>query len=205
MHERHGGSFTRIYKIWVGMRARCYQPSHAAYRYYGAKGITVCDAWRTSFVTFRAWAEQAGYRSDKSIDRIDGKRGYSPDNCRWATDKAQARNKGPAANHLVVMHEGKSMNLQQLSAATGVGYTTLNRRYHRGLRGYALWALPQKAADYRRSAAEQTGNGKAKLKHEDVSYIVQSNLSGAELSRRFRVSQATISMIRSGKRRASVT
>lgn len=85
IYERHGCNGTRIYRIWYGMKTRCYFSKNRNYRYYGAKGITVCDEWRTSFIAFHKWAMEAGYRDDLSIDRIDPTAGYEPSNCRWAT------------------------------------------------------------------------------------------------------------------------
>lgn len=94
----HDGSYSRLYKIWQGMRNRCYKAWDSSYKNYGAKGITVCDDWNNSFASFREWAVSSGYvegldKTHQSIDRIDGTKGYSPDNCRWATAKEQQDNR----------------------------------------------------------------------------------------------------------------
>lgn len=89
---RHGcttrSNRTRLYKIWAGMLARCRDESCPG---YGASGIDVCPEWY-DFTAFKAWADSTGYRDELTIDRIDGKGGYSPDNCRWATPTTQRRN-----------------------------------------------------------------------------------------------------------------
>lgn len=86
-------SGTRLRTIWKGMKQRCYYPNHSSYKNYGARGVTVCEAWFHSFAAFRYWAITHGYRAHLTLDRIDPAGDYSPDNCRWATYSEQAQNK----------------------------------------------------------------------------------------------------------------
>lgn len=92
-HSTHGGSASRLYHIWEGMKARCYYAKHPKYENYGGRGITVCDEWRSDFTVFRDWAMSHGYTDELTIDRIDNERGYSPDNCRWVTYSEQNKNR----------------------------------------------------------------------------------------------------------------
>lgn len=88
----HGLSRTRLYRIWIGMKGRCYNPNYIQYAYYGGKGIKVCDEWiqcGAGFLNFYQWAMKNGYNDSLSIDRIDPSMDYTPCNCRWADKYTQ--------------------------------------------------------------------------------------------------------------------
>jgi len=92
----HGESTTRLYLIWQDMVRRCHQATNNSYYLYGAKGISVCDEWRTSYITFRDWARGSGYNDTLTIDRKNPRGNYEPSNCRWATQRQQAWNRRQA-------------------------------------------------------------------------------------------------------------
>lgn len=95
--SKHGGSYTRIYSVWVGMKKRCLNPKHISYKYYGAKGITICNEWTdkdNGFINFRNWALNTGYADNLELDRIENKKGYYPENCHFVTHSENQKNKG---------------------------------------------------------------------------------------------------------------
>jgi hypothetical protein len=88
----HGLTNTRLYRIWDSMKTRCLNPRSKTYRYYGGRGITICDEWRHDFKAFYDWAVANGYADHLTLDRSDGDAGYSPDNCKWSTWHEQRLN-----------------------------------------------------------------------------------------------------------------
>lgn len=88
----HGQSGTRLYRIWKAMKTRCTNPNTNDWKNYGGRGITVCPEWMNSFQAFFDWAVTHDYSDELAIDRINNDKGYSPDNCRWATMKEQRHN-----------------------------------------------------------------------------------------------------------------
>ena len=100
-HKKHGKTDTRLYNIWCSMKQRCYNPNYLEFKYWGGKGVQICEEWRNDFGKFYDWAINNGYRDDLSIDRINGNLNYCPENCRWATAKEQANNQNKPKHHLI--------------------------------------------------------------------------------------------------------
>lgn len=126
---RHGGRFTVEYTAWCNMKARCYQQKHHKYPMYGGRGITVCDRWLNSFENF---FEDMGQRPSKthSVDRKDGSKNYSPDNCRWVTKREQAENR-PDFNNMIE-HDGKNQSVTAWAREIGITRESLRDRINGG-------------------------------------------------------------------------
>ena len=86
----HGLCKTRLYRIWSNIKSRCLNPKSDNYKYYGGKGITICEEWLHSFQAFYDWAMENGYESGLTIDRKDSDGAYSPKNCQWITQSENA-------------------------------------------------------------------------------------------------------------------
>lgn len=125
---RHGGSQTRLYRIWNGMKVRCYLTTHPRYADWGGRGIDICDDWRESFVNFRVWAHSNRYESTLSIERLDNNKGYSPENCIWATRSVQANNRRTSR---IITHKGERFTVTQWSRKTNLTETAIRLRIDR--------------------------------------------------------------------------
>ena len=116
-----------LYYIWGGMKARCYCPTNKDYHNYGARGITVCDRWLGE-KGYEHFCKDMGKRPgpNYSIDRIDGAKGYSPDNCRWATPREQILN---TRSIVWVEYNGEITSMLDFSKKVGVPNATTWWRY----------------------------------------------------------------------------
>ncbi|MBQ0014768.1 MAG: hypothetical protein KBS82_05550 [Oscillospiraceae bacterium] len=99
----HGGRYDRLYKVLANMKNRCYNTNASDYKYYGGRGITICDEWLNDYNSFKTWALENGYDENApmfecTIDRIDVNGNYEPNNCRWVSMDVQSRNRRNVIN-----------------------------------------------------------------------------------------------------------
>lgn len=121
----------RLRIIRANMISRCYDKNAKDYRYYGAKGIKVCSAWKQSLASFCVWALLNGYENNLTIDRKDSSKNYSPDNCRWVPMSVQNRNR---SQNRIVEIDGRTMCMKDWCKELGLNYDTVMMRVHRGMR-----------------------------------------------------------------------
>lgn len=136
IHTTHGKIRHPAYQSWSGMMARCHRPTHSGYKYYGDRGITVCDKWQT-FAGF--WEDMGPTWADGlTIERNDNNGFYEPGNCRWATNLEQAQNKRSS-----VFLDTQWGRITQTEAArrSGIRLMTLRSRMKNGW-PKELWLMP---------------------------------------------------------------
>ena len=110
--SKNGKNHNRLYRIWSGMKDRCCNPKSKYWSRYGGAGITICDEWKNDYMKFDKWAMSNGYQDDLTIDRIENSKGYSPDNCRWATYMEQENNR---TNNILYQVNNEILTLSELS------------------------------------------------------------------------------------------
>lgn len=111
----HGMTKTPTFSTWLSMQQRCTNPNHPSYKYYGDRGITVCNEWKKSFSSF---LKDMGIRpKGTSIDRFPNNNGnYEPGNCRWATPQEQCRN--------------RRLRNDNKTGAQGIYWHKVEKKYH---------------------------------------------------------------------------
>lgn len=123
----HGKSHSRAYHTWTNMWARCGNPNSADYHRYGGRGIAVCDRWQ-SFEVF--YSDMGDPPPGRTLDRRDNDRGYSPDNCHWATVTQQNRNR---VDTIFITIHGTRKSLPEWCEIYAIAHMTAYRRYARGM------------------------------------------------------------------------
>ena len=130
VHTTHGdarlGKVTRLRRLWNGMKNRCYNANEPGYKWYGAKGVIVCEDWH-DYAKFKSWALANGYTDELSIDRIDPNGDYEPSNCRWITRsensaRSQSLDEDIAMKARALAKGGASV--REISRQTGVSIGT---------------------------------------------------------------------------------
>jgi hypothetical protein len=122
----HGEKRTPTWNSWNSMHQRCRQKSHKSYADYGGRGIAVCERW-SEYVNFR---EDMGHRPPGTqLDRVDNSRGYSPDNCRWATCKQNNNNRRSSR---LIEWRGETHTLTEWTEILGIDRMTVGKRLSSG-------------------------------------------------------------------------
>lgn len=114
------------------MRTRCYNPKSSQYKYYGARGISICEQWmdkENGMLFFYKWAIQNGYKEGLTIDRIDVNGNYEPNNCRWATIQQQANNK---RNTRYLIYNNEKHTIFEWAKITNIPLKTIRNRVNKG-------------------------------------------------------------------------
>lgn len=172
----------RTLASWVAMLNRCYNPLTMGYKNYGGRGIYACDRWHQ----FRFFLADMGWRPEgMTLDRIDNDGIYSPDNCRWATPKEQARNSRiPKWEQL----GSEKLTRTDLADLAGVSGATITRRLARGL-------TPAQAVD----GASIRKNKLTLTQAKQIKARIAAGEMDQDIARGFQVSRSMVSGIRRGE------
>ena len=136
--KKHGEADTRLYKVWQGMRRRCYDEKCKNYKNYGGRGIEVCKEWRDNYIPFRDFMMSLGYdgtlpRDVQTLERINVNGNYEPTNCKLATKKEQNVNK--RSNHTVT-YKGVTKTVTEFAEEYGIDVDTILNRINN--HGYSI-------------------------------------------------------------------
>jgi hypothetical protein len=145
-HGYTRGGAAPVYTVWQSMWSRCTIPSNRSYADYGGRGITVDPAWKS----FEKFLEDMGDPGEgMQIERKDNDKGYSKENCVWATRKQQGRNK---RNNIVLEYRGKTQTMIEWCEELGLKYDTVKRRLYQG------WSTEEalQGGDLRRAEPSRT-------------------------------------------------
>lgn len=124
-HNRtHNESKTSLYRHWVSMIYRCTKPNHFAYKWYGARGIKVCDEWLT-YEGFKEWVQATRPNETYTVDRIDVNGDYCPKNCRWIPMGEQANNR---RTNVIIEYDGEKKSLMSWCEELGLNYKRVHNR-----------------------------------------------------------------------------
>jgi hypothetical protein len=157
----------QLYDAWTNMRRRCASELPAYFKWYKAKGITVCAEW-DDYGTFRAWALANGFRKGLTLDRKDGNGNYEPNNCRWATRVEQQNN----TSHCIRMTlNGVTHTLPEWSRITGISKELLRVRHREGWTDEQVLTTPKLATGYARPGVQHKPRGRAAQKAKRLAQL----------------------------------
>lgn len=135
-NQSHGKAKTSVYISWQSMKTRCTNSNHKHYHRYGGRDISYDPRWET-FENF--YADMGDKPAGYTLERIDNSKGYSKDNCKWASRKEQLRN---TISTVLLTHKGKTQCMLDWAKDTGLKYSTIRSRVNLG------WTADQIFADF---------------------------------------------------------
>lgn len=125
-----GGKPSKMYRTWLGMKRRCYDPKCKSYPTWGGRGIEVCERWSKSFINFLNDMGEPP-TDEHTLDRLDSNGNYEPGNCRWATMQQQGGENRRGLKPITV-HGIEFTSMKKAAEHFGVGITTMHWRIDAG-------------------------------------------------------------------------
>lgn len=127
--KKHGLSKTKLKTCYDNMYKRCYVDTANRYERYGGRGISMCEDWLNSRISFYQWALSSGYKEGMSIERIDIDGDYCPENCKWISLFEQQSN---TSRNIFFNWRGKKRHLAEICRLEKVSYVMVYKRIARG-------------------------------------------------------------------------
>lgn len=152
--SHHGLSRTRLYYVWRNIRNRCYRKSCHSFKWYGARGITMCEEWKNDPLAFIQWSLANGYRKGLQLDRRDNDKGYSPANCHFVTAKENARNRSVTVKLTL---DGETKPLTEWSEILKISASCLLERIRKGMSDAEALLTPVDKVQQRRRRKDENG------------------------------------------------
>lgn len=124
---KHGMCYHPLHDVYENMIRRCHDENNKSYSYYGGRGITVCDEWRSNNVLFFEWALSNGWVKGLRLDRMDNNKGYFPRNCRFIPHKENMRN---TRRNTFFEYRGENKTLPEWAEVLNLDLKLLRQRIH---------------------------------------------------------------------------
>lgn len=202
IQERHGLSKHPLMIVRNSIKQRCFNPKEPGFELYGKRGITLCEEWRVSFISFYNWCLANGWKKGLHIDRIDNDKGYCPENCRISTPKENAHNR---RSNVIITYNGETHCTAEWSRKTGIDAQKILHRFKKGYDLNMVFSTSRicKEDKIRENDRKFAGKrGKAKMSPEKAmsikSFLTDCELTTLEVADLFQVSYQTIRNIKNG-------
>lgn len=128
MRKTHRKTKSRVYNVYNGMKQRCLNPNADNYKFYGGRGITICERWLESFENF--YSDMGDPPLNYQLDRKDNSKGYSPENCEWVPPKVNCSN---TRRNVKYEYNGEELTVSEIARRSGIHVETLRSRLKTGM------------------------------------------------------------------------
>lgn len=122
---KHGLYYHPLHTVWSNIILRCCNQNVQTYKYYGGRGISICNEWRKSFFAFYTWCINNGWEKGLQLDRTDNTGNYAPDNCRFVSAKINCRNK---RTNRFIEFQGETKTLAEWCEIYNIPYRAVHQR-----------------------------------------------------------------------------
>jgi hypothetical protein len=170
---------TKFYRTWCAMKSRCYNPNNIEYNHYGGRGITVCEEWLdfNNFMSdmYESFCNHMNTHDSTTIERINVNKGYSTDNCRWATIVEQSRNKTTSKKYKLPGYNRELTIPEIYDLGICDNDLSINTLYTRMSRG---WDIMEAIKSPNRQYARKMVSFDNTLKKSDYDYLEFGHFNG---------------------------